>query len=151
MDNLRDLERWAEPLLARLTPAARRRLARTIATELRRRQRERIASQRNPDGTPFEPRKPQARHQRGAIRRMPMFTKIRQARHLRTRADPNTAEAGFFGRVARIARAHQEGRRDRVRPGGPMHDYAQRELLGYSDADRRLIRDLLIQHLAGDL
>ncbi|MDC8802563.1 phage virion morphogenesis protein [Halomonas pacifica] len=149
MDSLRDLEAWAEPLLARLTPAERRRLARTIATELRRRQRERIAAQRAPDGTPFEPRKPQARRQAGFVRRQPMFTRIRQAKHLRTKAHPGQAEVGFIGRVARIARIHQLGLRDRVEPGGPVHDYAQRELLGYSDADRQLIRDLIIQHLAG--
>lgn len=148
MNSLRDLETWAEPLLARLSPQERRRLMRLIATGLRRRQRERIKAQRDPDGTPFEPRKPQARGQRGFVRRSPMFTKIRQVKHLRTTGTTtDAARLGFAGRIARIARVHQYGERDRVTPDGPYYDYPARELLGFSEADRQWIREMLIQHL----
>lgn len=149
VNNLHDLEAWAEPLLAQLTVQQRRRIMRAIALDLRRRNRQRIAAQRSPDGTPFEPRKPQGRRQSGFVRRQPMFTRIRQAKHMRMASRPNAAEVGFAGRVARIARVHQYGERDRVFPGGPIHDYAQRELLGFSESDRRFIRDRLMHHLAG--
>lgn len=145
MDDLQSLEEWAAPLLEKLTPKERRKLARTIATALRRRQRERIADQRNPDGSAYEPRKPKS--QAGFVRRQPMFMKIRQAKYMRTKADPNSAEVSFMSRVAHIARIHQKGLRARVQPGGPSYDYPQRELLGYTDEDRRMVRDLLIDHL----
>lgn len=54
----------------------------------------------------------------------------------------------FIGRVARIARVHQEGGEDRVSKKGPRVRYPKRELVGFSAADTRLVRDLLIQHLA---
>ncbi|MEQ4541150.1 MAG: phage virion morphogenesis protein [Billgrantia sp.] len=146
-DQLRRLEQWVAPLLAKLTPAERRKLAGRIARDLRRRQQQRIITQRNPDGSPFEPRKPQNRQQRGRIRRLPMFMKIRRAAHLRTKGQPNAAEVGFVGRIAQIARVHHYGLRDRVRPGGPDYQYPSRELLGYSEADLRMISDTLIDHL----
>ncbi|GEN25394.1 bacteriophage tail completion protein S [Halomonas cupida] len=145
MDDLQSLEEWVAPLLEKLTPKERRKLARTIATALRRRQRERIADQQNPDGSAYEPRKP--RSQAGFVRRQPMFMKIRQAKYMRTRAAPNSAEVSFMGRVARIAQVHQKGLRARVQSGGPSYDYPQRELLGYSEEDQRFIRDMVIDHL----
>ena len=146
-NSLQQLEQWAAPLLAKLTPAERRKLASRIARDLRRSQQRRITAQRNPDGTPFEPRKPQVRNRRGAVRRMPMFTKIRQVKHLRTKGLASAAQVSFAGRVARIARVHQYGLRDRVQPGGPEYQYPARELLGYSAADLRMVQDALIDHL----
>lgn len=146
-DELDALESWAEPLLERLQPAERRRLARDIARALRKRQAARIKRQENPDGSPFEPRKPQARAQAGAIRRGAMFTGIRKAKHLKGRAQGDDARVGFFGRVSRIARVHQEGLRDNVDRNGPWYDYPERRLLGYSDADRALVRDMILERL----
>lgn len=61
MAQLDTLEDWVAPLLAKLTPAARRSLALAVARDLRRSQAARIAAQRNPDGSRFEPRrKPRA-------------------------------------------------------------------------------------------
>ncbi|ERS88739.1 phage virion morphogenesis protein [Halomonas sp. PBN3] len=150
-DDLDALEDWAAPLLERLQPGERRKLARDIARELRKRQAARIKAQKNPDGSPFEPRKPQARAQAGAIRRGAMFTKIRQAKHLKARGRGDDAQVGFFSRVARIARVHQYGLRDNVDRNGPSYDYPERRLLGYSDADRALVRDMLLDHLGDDL
>ncbi|MDP2128188.1 MAG: phage virion morphogenesis protein [Pseudohongiella sp.] len=147
MSDLQDLETWAQPLLAKLSPAERRKLARTVAQQLRQTQRTRIAAQQNPDGSPFEPRKPQNRQRKGFVRRGAMFSKIRQATHLRVRVTDSGAEVGFFGRVAQIARVHQYGLRDHVTKSGTQTQYPQRELLGFSDSDRVLIRDLLIDHL----
>ena len=119
-----------------------------LRRELRRSQAQRIAAQQNPDGSPFEPRKPQNRNRQGAIRRRAMFSKIRQAKHLKAFATAGAAEVGFIGATARIARVHQYGLRDRIGRNGPQHQYPQRELLGFSDADLRLVQDFLIDHLA---
>ncbi len=76
-----------------------------------------------------------------------MFTRLRTARWLRTRSDAVGLSIGFAGRVARIARVHQYGGTDAVRPGRPSADYPARPLLGFSPADLELITDRLLQHL----
>ncbi|BEP43001.1 phage virion morphogenesis protein [Variovorax sp. V15] len=148
IDDLRALEDWATPLLSKLTAPKRRALARKIGIALRRMQAERIASQRNPDGTAYEPRKTtNARLQKGRIRRT-MFEKLRATRHLRVEAEDDGVAVGFFGRTARIARVHHEGLRDLVQPGGPTYQYPARGLLSMNDAERDLVKDMLLQHLA---
>ena len=147
MDDLTALETWCAPLLANLSGTARRRLAVTLATQLRRSQSGRIALQQNPDGSGYEPRKPRLRDKKGRIRRA-MFAKLRTAKFLKTKADQNTAAVEFTGRVSRLARVHQEGAEDRVAKDGPRVRYAKRELLGYTSGDLRMIRDHLVRHLA---
>jgi len=146
MDDLQQLEQWAEGLLARLRPGERGALARTIGTALRRSQTQRIRDQVNPDGSTYAPRK---RQQAGLIkrRRDRMFTRITQAKHLKVEASAQTVAVGFMGRVARIARVHQEGLSDRVSTDGPTVHYERRQLLGFTDAERQTIRDLLVEHL----
>ncbi|WP_431191953.1 phage virion morphogenesis protein [Rubrivivax gelatinosus] len=141
MDSLRALEDWAEPLLRQLSQAEQRKLARTVARELRRSQAGRIGQQRNPDGSLYEPRLDRRRL------RERMFPRLRTASRLRMLVDPEGAAVGFTGRTARIARVHQLGLRDQVQPGGPTHLYARRELLGFTPADVELVRDLLLRHL----
>jgi phage virion morphogenesis protein len=153
MDALTQLETWASPLLAKLLPQERRRLAMTIARELRRAQQQRIAAQQAPDGTPYTPRKHQGdrlRDKRGQIRRKKaaMFSKLRTARWLKATVTTDAVEVGFFGRVARLARVHQEGLDDRVSPGGKSVRYPARPLIGFTERDRLLIRDQLLDHLA---
>lgn len=146
-DNLHALEDWAGALLARLEPGARRQLNQQIGRELRRSQQQRVASQRNPDGTAYAPRKPRKlRGKVGRIKRQ-MFTKLRQAAHLKLRSTPDAIAISFMGRVARIARVHQYGLRDRPERGQAEVQYERRELLGFTDADLELIRDQLLQHL----
>lgn len=149
MDDLAALEDWVAPLLAQLTRSEQRRLAAKIARDLRRSQQQRIQGQQNPDGTPFEPRKPQKRlrDQIGALRRGAMFSKLRLARHLRAGTDAQGAVVGFLGRAARIAAVHQHGELDQVQPGGPEVRYPARELLGFTPADIERVRDALMQHL----
>lgn len=55
---LEQLENWAQPLLERMEPAARKTMLRELSRGLRRRQAERIKSQRNPDGSSYEKRRP---------------------------------------------------------------------------------------------
>ena len=51
------LDGMLSAVVQQLTPMSRRRLTRTLAAGLRKRQSERINKQLNPDGTPFAPRK----------------------------------------------------------------------------------------------
>lgn len=146
-DPLQALEDWVAPLLAKLSPAERRGLARRVGQDLRRAQASRIAAQQNPDGSDFEPRKSMKARQGGGRIRGKMFRKLRTAQYLRVQADAAGAAVGFLGRTARLARVHQYGLRDEVQPGGAQHRYAARELLGMSDADRDRIRESLLAHL----
>jgi len=148
-DPARVLENWASAQLARLAPAARRRLARKLALEVRRDQQKRIAAQHNPDGSAYIPRKPRAVARSGQIRRKALFSKLRHARYLRIRTTANMAEIGFKGRAARIARIHHYGLHDRVAKNGPRIRYPRRELLGFTPELRAKIHNLLIEHLAG--
>lgn len=146
-DDLRALEDWAGALLAQLQPAERRKVTSTIARDLRRSQQQRIAAQRNADGTPFAPRKPrqELRAKAGRIKRKrQMFTKLRTARYLRLQSDASTIAIGFAGRVSRLARVHQYGLRDK--PGRNTADvqYQRRELLGFTADELDMIRDQLL-------
>ncbi|MBX9612426.1 MAG: phage virion morphogenesis protein [Burkholderiales bacterium] len=143
-DPLQQLEDWVAPLLGKLTESEQRQLARRIATDLRRSQSARIARQRNPDGSAFEPRKPQ-RQRRGKVKAM--FAQLRTARFLRTQATSAEAVIAIAGRAARIARVHQDGLRDQVTPGGPSVIYPRRALLGLTQAEREAIKDTLLTHL----
>lgn len=147
-DPLNQLESWTGALLAKLEPPARRTLAVTIARELRRSQQQRIASQHDVEGAPFVPRKPRLRDRAGAIRRrLAMFAKLRTAQWLRVSGNADAAEVGFTGRVAHIARIHQEGLRNRAAPNAPEVRYPRRALLGITGSDRELVRNLMLKHL----
>lgn len=146
MSNLHELDAYLVGLLGKLQAPQRRALARAIAVELRRRQSARIAAQRNPDGTAYEPRKPQLRHKRGGIRRS-MFTRLRMAKYMRIEASPNAAVITFAGKVRRIASVHHFGLQDRVNKNGLTAKYAARELLGLDDVDVATIADALLGHI----
>jgi phage virion morphogenesis protein len=148
-DELQALEEWAGVLLDRIEPSARRTLAKTIAQQLRRSQQQRIQKQRNPDGTPYSPRKKRdLRGKKGRVKqKLKMFQKVRSATYLKAKGDSNTISVGFTGRIARIARVHQYGLKDRAERGASDVRYDQREVLGFTDADLDLIRDTLLAHL----
>lgn len=147
-DDLTRLETWAAPLLAKLGPQERSKVARSIARALRQSQAQRIAQQLNPDGSAYAPRKPRLREKKGRIRRKAMFGKLRTSRFMRLKYNPDSAGVEFAARVQRIARVHQEGGSDRVSRGGPRVRYPKRELLGFSREDLRMIQSLLVDHLA---
>ncbi|MBZ2725078.1 phage virion morphogenesis protein [Xanthomonas perforans] len=54
---------------------------------------------------------------------------------------------GAGQRVSRIARVHQEGLAEKIRPDGPKVSYEKRTLLGLAEGDYALIRDMLINRL----
>lgn len=145
-DDLQQLESWLTPLINKLSPKERRELARNVARDLRLANRERIKAQTSPDGTPFEPRT-QLRGRRGQLRRRTMFNKLRTAKYLKIKTTADEATVGFMGRVNRIARVHHYGLRDRVEKSGPYHQYARRELVGITPADRERIANSVLNHL----
>lgn len=159
-EDLKQLEAWAGALLAKLSEPARRRLARQVAVALRRANVMRIAGQRNPDGSAFTPRKRRAeplRSKAGKLKRRaaaraggPMFKKLRGGSFLTAKGAASEASVGFTGStLARIARVHQEGLRDKVerKAGAPEVDYAQRQLLGFTDEDRARLLDQVLAQL----
>ena len=146
MSDLHELDAYLVGLLAKLDAPQRRVLARAIAVELRRRQSARIAAQRNPDGTAYEPRKPQLRHKRGGIRRS-MFTRLRMAKYMRVEARPDAAVITFAGIVRHVASVHHFGLRDRVNKNGLTAQYPARALLGMDDADVDVVTTAVLRFL----
>lgn len=132
MDELQTVDAWLTALLANLEPAARKRMMRDLAQQLRRNQQNNIRLQRNPDGTGYEPRRVTARTKKGRIKRH-MFAKLRTTKYLKTAANADSASVEFAGQVQRIARVHHYGLRDRVSRKGPEVRYAERRLLGVND------------------
>lgn len=147
MADLEALETWLSPLLQKLDGRGRAQLARKAAQQVRRSQQQRIRAQVNPDGSPFEARKPRdLRGKKGRIKRR-MFEKLRMARYLKAKGLPQQAVIGFAGRVSRIARVHQYGLKDRAERGASEVRYARRELLGLGTEDLEKIKGLIIQNL----
>lgn len=155
MEDLTALENWAGEMIAKLEPAQRRAIARDIGRELRKSQQTRIKAQQNPNGSAYEARKPRdqlrsghLREKRGRIKKGAMFVKMRTARYFKVTTDAQGIGIGFTGRVARLARVHQEGQSAQVAAGGRSYLYPVRQLLGLTQAERDLIRDKLLHHLA---
>lgn len=148
-NDLDALEEWAGALLQKLEPAARSKLTRSLAQQLRRSQQQRVKQQRNPDGSVYAARKPRdLKGKKGRIKRQAkMFQKLPRASHLKAKGDGQSITLGFTGRVARIARVHQYGLKDRAEANAPEVRYVQREVLGFTAIDVSSIRNELISHL----
>ena len=147
MAELQQDDAWLDALLAGLEPAARKRMLRDLAQQLRRSQQNNIRMQRNPDGTAYEPRRVTARTKQGRIRRQ-MFAKLRTTKYLKAVASHDTASVEFESRVQRIARVHHYGVRDRVsRPGMELR-FAKRRLLGMNHETDMLIQGKLFEYLS---
>ena len=148
MAELQGVDAWLDALLAELEPAARKRMMRELAQQLRRSQQKNIRMQRNPDGTAYEPRRVTARTKQGRIRRQ-MFAKLRTTKYLKAVASQDAASVEFESRVQRIARVHHYGLRDRVSRKGPEVKYAERRLLGLNNVTENIIRERLFFYLSG--
>lgn len=148
-NRLETLEDWAAGLLGQIEPASRNKLARSIGQALRRSQQQRIIAQRNPDGSKYAPRKQRnLRGKQGRVKRkVQMFQKLRTASFLKVQGDGDAISVGFTGRIARIARVHQYGLRDRAERNAPDVRYDRREVLGFKEEDLDFIRDSLLSHL----
>lgn len=146
MDNLHKVDEWLAALLANLEPAARQRMMRELAQELRRNQQQNIRLQRNPDGRGYEPRKVTARTKKGRIKRQ-MFSKLRTAKYLKTAASADLVSVQFAGKVQRIARVHHYGLRDRVSRQNTQVRYAERRLLGFNREIENFIYEILLHSM----
>lgn len=147
-DDLTALETWLNPLLAKLEPQERTKLAKEAARKIRKNQQQRITAQKNPDGSAFEKRKPRdLRGKQGRIKKK-MFQKLKMARYLKAQGSEQAVTVGFTGRVARIARVHQFGLKDRAERGAPRVHYARRVLLEFSNAEVESISNFLVDYLS---
>ena len=151
-DRLEALEDWAAGLLELLEPASRNRLARSVGRALRRSQQQRIIAQQNPDGSKYAPRKQRnVRGKQGRVKRkVKMFQKLRTSSFLKVQGDGNAIWIGYTGRIARIAKVHQYGLKDRAEQGAPNVKYEQRVVLGFTNAEHDMLRDTLLEHLTRD-
>lgn len=146
MSEFDELEKRLGALIGNLSAPARRALASTVAKRLRASQQQNIRRQQAPDGTPFAPRKTQARKKKGRIKRE-MFAKLRTAKYMKAQATPDEAVVQFTSRVQRMARVHHYGLRDRPSRNGKEVQYEKRPLLGLNSEELNLIEDALLQSL----
>lgn len=142
MDELQKIDDWLAALLANMEPAARTRMLREVARDVRRIQQQNITAQRAPDGTAWEPRRMTARTKQGRVKRK-MFTKLKTAKYLKAKANASQAEVRFTGQVQRIARVHHYGLRDRVSQDGPKVKYAERQLMGVNRTIEIAVQEIL--------
>lgn len=144
-DDLSRLTHWADGLLVSMEPAARRQLAGEMARTLRASQAQRIRANRQPDGSPMAPRKPQPKLKQGRGRlRRKMFYKISNPTWLKARASEQQAVVEFVGTANRLATIHQYGLKDRIK--GREIRYPTRELLGITNQEVDKLEELLVTH-----
>lgn len=151
MATVEEVQAKLSALINNLSPQARRQLARNIGLALRKNQQARIARQENPDGTAFEPRKPRKEFgkKKGRIKRKAMFVKLRTARYFKIQSNANEVSVGFNGSSAMIAKVHQYGLMSSPSKTKDFKvQYAQRELLGFSQSDLDVIEDLILAQLS---
>ncbi|MBT1870789.1 phage virion morphogenesis protein [Enterobacter mori] len=147
MSELKPFDDKLAGLIAALSPAGRRKLAGDIAKELRKSQQQRIKQQKAPDGSPYKTRKRQPlRAKTGRIKRA-MFQKLRTSRYMKASGRENGAVVEFSGKVQRIARVHQYGLKDRPNAYAQDVQYAERQLLGFSQADKEFVESVIFKYL----
>ncbi|WP_455871625.1 phage virion morphogenesis protein [Serratia proteamaculans] len=148
MSELKPFDDKLAGLIAGLSASSRRQMAAEIAKRLRTSQQGRIKRQQAPDGTPYADRKRQPiRSKKGRVKRQ-MFAKLRTNRYMKAKGTADEALVEFAGRVQRIARVHQEGLRDRPNRHSRDVQYDARPLLGFSEADRQIVEDVIIARLS---
>ena len=147
MAELHEVDAWLAALLSQLEPAARKKMLREVARDVRRIQQANITAQLSPDGTAWEPRRVSARSKKGRIRRG-MFAKLKTAKYLKAQAGADAAEVAFVPGVQKLARVHHYGLRDRVSRRGPIVKYAERKLLGIHEETEAIVRNKIIKFLS---
>lgn len=152
--DLHELADWLNALLTQASPAQVRVINRRVGYELRRSQSDRIAAQKNPDGTPYVPRKATSKNLRakkGSVRKRAMFARLRTLRFLKVDARAEDVAVVFRGRAGGIATVHQYGDRHVSARTGRVIVTPQRELLGLTDAEMTMLEDAYLRHLAARL
>jgi len=146
MAELHEVEAWLGALLSQLEPAARTKMLREVARDVRRIQQNNITLQRSPDGTAWEPRRVTARTKPGRIRRK-MFAKLKTTKYLKAQANADMAEIAFVPGVQKLVRVHHYGLRDRVNRRGTEVKYAERTLLGINNEVESFVHETLLRWL----
>lgn len=147
MSELKPFDDKLAALIASLSPASRRKMAAKIAKQLRASQQQRIKRQQAPNGTPYASRRQPVRSKKGRVKRA-MFAKLRTNRYMQAKGSNDDAVVEFVGRVQRMARVHQDGLKDRPTRYSKDVRYDIRQLLGFSEADRQIVEDVVISHFA---
>ncbi|MDH3000946.1 phage tail protein [Chelonobacter oris] len=150
MTELAPLQTKLNSLIANLKPQSRRELARQISLKLAESQRRRIRAQQNPDGSAFEPRKPRkkVRQKTGRIKTQLMFKKLGSARLMKRKITAEGVTIGYQGANAHIASIHQFGLKSAVdKARKHKMQYAQRELLGFTERDLEWVENLVLEQL----
>ncbi|MFW2077497.1 phage virion morphogenesis protein [Acinetobacter sp. ULE_I010] len=145
--NMQELPKHIKPILESLSADERAKLSKNIGRDLRSKQSKRISTQKNTDGSTYQARKTKLRDRIKGKVRSKMFNKLKNLQYLKVMSSANSIEIGFIGRIARIARVHQFGLRDRVARNASQVKYAKRELIGLSTNDKQDIEKLLIKHI----
>lgn len=134
-NELEALPEWVDALARRIEPKQRRVVARKIAQELRKSNRERTKGQKDADNNQFI--KPLKRENN------PMFREITAIRYFKAKGTDRQAMIGFAGSAGRIAQIHQDGARSEVRPGSRKFPFPKRTLVGINALDERMVLALL--------
>ncbi|QQN73175.1 phage virion morphogenesis protein [Croceicoccus sp. YJ47] len=145
---LDDLGRFFDDMLADISPARRRLVARKIGQQLRRSNLARMAANEEPDGGAMEPRKDRGDKR---LRRRKMFRRLRYARHLTIKPSDEGVELRFRAGSNRIASDHHFGRESYVgktKAGDTIRArYPRRRLLGFARDDIDGMTDELLEWL----
>lgn len=147
MNELSPFDTRLAGLISALSPQSRKSLAVAVSKRLRAGQQQNIKRQQAPDGTPYTPRKTSLRSKK-RLRDRAMFSKLRTARYMKAKGSSDDAVVEFVGRVRRMANVHHYGLRDRPSPHSDPVKYEERPLLGFSQADVKMIETAVIEHLA---
>lgn len=142
------LANWVNEITQGLDDNEKRKLTRKLASKLRQHWRQRIRSQKDPDGQTFTPRKnPKKRDQRGRIKRGAMFRRLPKL--IKTAYSSNHTELGFHGRTAKIVETHHYGLTAQPSKMQDPVRYPVRELVGFSEDDIQLIKETIREFMSG--
>lgn len=128
-------------ILKRVSPAERRKFSRKVAIALRAHRSDEILANRNADGTPMTPRKPQRRRKN---KNMKMFQKLGRRSSMRVRANAGYASVRFQPKNHKIAENHQFGKRVQVNEHARVK-YPERTLLGMDKQEEKIVFDHLYE------
>ena len=151
-DDVQQIKVALAALLNNISKPRRRLLYQQLGRELARNQRRRIKAQPNPDGSPYEPRKPRKQFgkKKGRIKRQLMFRKLVTPAHMKLRYQEEGISLGFYGGDAAIAAVHQYGLYSKPSEYKNFKvKYAQRELLGFTEEDIEMIERFVLRAIAG--
>lgn len=149
-DGMDAFAEYMDGMLADLSPAKRKWVARKIGAQLRRSNAKRIRSNVEPDGTKMEPRKRKRKIRRGQkfIRSGKMFRNIGKGRSFKVHASEDGVRVQIANPIANVHHYGEEGYVGRTRDGRTIRArYHSRQLLGFGREDLDEMTDALLKWL----